>query len=147
MTEQLDLFEAPIGTWEELRAQPCSWFEGVPDRSGVAKYTHCLRSPFDPDRLSRAQRHREGGGFEAWRSDLGGEPRQWAARIVRHLRSLRDSRTFNGLVLELTGYQYTADVALDEAPDHGLWLAVERGLVYWSNDAEPGVVRFAAKHC
>lgn len=46
--------------------------------------------------------------------------------------------------LTLTGRRYTADVALGKPPELGLWLAVERRLVFWSN-LEDGAVWFAVR--
>lgn len=140
---QLSLFEPAPQTFAEVMAAPCRWCEGVPDRSGLAQFTVAIRSPHDPRRLSRKQRHRVGAGFEAWRDDMKGSARGWAAAIVRLLRD-RQSRTFNHIVLDLTARHHTADVALGKPPEDGLWLAVERGLVWWAN-TEDGCVRFAAR--
>jgi hypothetical protein len=93
------------------------------DRSGVAQYVHCIRGADDPERLSRKEQRARGAGFDAWREDMKGEPAAWAERIVELLGD-GTPRTFNRIVLELTGCLYTADVALGKAPDEGLWLAV-----------------------
>lgn len=145
MSAQLELPFSRELSFDELMARPCSWHRGEPDRSGLAAYLVLCRSRFDPERLTRAEARARGGGFEAWRRDMRGDPIAWAAAIVRCLRRLGRSSTFNGLVLELTGRMYTADVAFQKAPEEGLWLAVRRGLVWWSDDAEPGVVRFARR--
>lgn len=129
--------------WGAFMAAPATWHEGLPDRSGLAQYTVALRSPWDPERLTRAEQRATGGGFEAWRKDLVGEPRSWAAAIIRLLRD-GQSRTFNRIVLDLTARQYTADVALGKVPEVGLWLAVERGAIWWANLAD-GAVWFALR--
>jgi hypothetical protein len=132
----------PMKGFEAMMREPCTWNEGVPDRSGLAQYIVAYRCEYDPEPMSRKDKHAQGAGFEAWRTDMKGNPRDWAAAIVRLLRD-RQSRTFNGIVLELTGMQYTADVALGKPPEDGLWLAVERGLVWWASVGE--CTRFAAR--
>lgn len=126
-------------TFDELMARPAAWHVDPPDRSGLAAYRVAIRSPFDPPRTPRTARR---GQELAWRTDLSGNPRRWAAAMVRLLRQDGQSRTFNRLVLDLTARQYTADTALGKAPEAGLWLAVERGLIVWA-DLEDGAVWFS----
>jgi len=126
-------------------AEPCTWYErDLPDRSGVAKYTVAIKAPdTDPEPLSRKAKHAIGSGFEAWRTDLLGTDRQWAARIARLLCHAPHSLTFNAITLHLTGLKHGADSAMGRAPEAGLWLAVERGLIWWANVNDH--VRFARR--
>lgn len=147
------------GAWLE---QPCNWYEDSPFSWGegpggpdyfqegttsprLETFTHLLRGPDDPEPKSRKAKHEDGQGFESWRSDMKGSPRDWAAAIIRELRRAPHSLTFNALCLRLTGGQYTADVAGGQAPDVGLWTAVCRGAVLWTDEIEDRGVLFAAK--
>jgi len=142
MSTQLTLALGDL-TFDEQMARPCTWYTGVPDLSGLAAFVIMIRSPHDPERLTRAEARALGGGWQAWIEDMKGSPVTWAAAIVRLLRD-GQSRTFNRLVLDLTGRLYTADVAAGKAPEQGLWLAVERGLVLWANQ-EDGATWFAVR--
>ncbi len=130
-------------TFEELMARPVTWYSGVPDTSEAFAYVVLIRSPFDPERLRRSEQRKLGRGFEAWREDLRGDPRAWAAKFVRLLRD-GQSRTFNRLVLDATGRLYTADTASGKAPERGLWLAVEKGLLWWAH-LDDGATWFAQR--
>lgn len=57
------LFTIPFA---ELMARPATWHEGIPCLDGLSKYMTMIRSPHDPERLSRKQARELGKGFEAW---------------------------------------------------------------------------------
>jgi hypothetical protein len=107
--------------------------EGPVDRSGAFAYTHLIRAEDAPDETTvRGAKARESGARKAgWAKRLG-TAEEWCARIVEHLATGRP-RTFNRIAVELCGS--TADTVFDEAPDHGLWLAVERGLLLLTFEA------------
>lgn len=95
---------------------------GHVDRSGLSRYTHLIRSSEDFDRTPREFRK---GKETAWRKDLHpGTIIQWRHDILRVLAG-GSSKTFNQIVLEITGGQYTADNAFEKAPDMALWDLVE----------------------
>ncbi len=147
---QLDLFAPAPGSLDAFLARPCTWYEGVPNREGLRQYTVAIRSPFDPKEMTRKQRHARGSGFESWRTDMKKDPPEvWAARFVKLLRRHPHALTFNAMLLHLTGNEYTGDVGMGKPPEAGLWLAVERGLIWWRTEepeAEPfgGPYWFAA---
>jgi len=146
MPAQLELFDGPGLTFEQFMAAPATWYEGLPDLSGLAQFVVLIRSPFDPERRTRSQlqaRHRETGTEPAlaWIRDLKGTPEEWAESICALLED-GQSRTFNRIMLDLTERLYTADVAAGKAPEKGLWLAVERRRVFWAH-LEDGAVWFA----
>lgn len=95
---------------------------GHVDRSGMAKYTHLIRHPDDPERSPRSSRR---GQHSKWRADMrkGSEP-IWSEAILV-LLSDGVPRTFNRMMVELA--DYTADVAAGKAPDRALWALVEAG--------------------
>lgn len=105
--------------------RPWTYYFGLPDRSGAARYTHLVRWNGDPPETKA-----RGGGLRpaGWQKRLGGAE-EWAAEIDALLADGRP-RTFNAIAVQLTGT--TADVVVDEAPDQGLWLLVERGRVAWA---------------
>jgi len=116
MREQLNLFTATPADSDE-------WWSGLPDRSGAARYLHLVRASDDPRRLPRADRK---GDESRWRLDLRGSTASWESNILELLADRRP-RTFNRIVLELTGGRYTADVAFEGSPDAALWLLVDQG--------------------
>lgn len=95
---------------------------GHPDRSGINTFVHIVRSPLDKERLSRKARQEmhENSGTK-WCGDMkkGTKP-QWREKIVSLLGDGK-LRTFNAIVLEASGMEYTADVAHGKAPDSVLW--------------------------
>jgi hypothetical protein len=95
----------------------------VVDRSGIAKYTHIIRAPDDPersdiralpealrDRTARWRRELKSSRVDAWR---------WA---IWQLLSDGQPRTFNRIGVELL--DKTADVLLELPPDRALWSLV-----------------------
>ena len=96
-----------------------SWATGeTVSRRGLAGFLHVVRGVDDPKRLDRKDRE---GRETAWKADLkASSTATWAAKIAAHL-SDGIPRTFNRIVLELSNHEYTADVALEQAPDFALW--------------------------
>lgn len=143
---QLDLFsvladaETVVSTWQ--------YHCGLPDRSGIAAFTHLIRHPSDAQRESREARHeRHDDVSEAaaeWKVTVGGKVEEWSSRIEKLLRD-GEPRTFNAIVLTLTDGRLTADLAGDKPPDKALWKLVEAGTVWWA--CELGVVWFLHRDC
>lgn len=131
MLEQLDLFAPPDAPPTD---DAWSYYTGLPDRSGLARYTVLIRAPGDPERRPREARQAAMGKEAAaveWRAWRAASAEEWRARIVAHLAD-GNPRTFNRIAVELV--DATADVVGDTA-QAGLWLAVERGEVWWTSDA------------
>lgn len=99
--------------------QDATWVTGaVVAREGVDSFLHLVRSPSDPTRLSREERK---GRECAWKNDLRKSSKgRWLAGM-QELLSDGQPRTFNRIVLELSSYEYTADVAFDTVADDALW--------------------------
>lgn len=98
-----------------------AWHTQTPDRSGLSAFTVLIRGPEDPQRSPR----RKGTDPTAWKKKVRkGTPEEWADKIVE-LLSDGAPRTFNAITVELA--DTTADVAFQEQPEKGLWLAVDRG--------------------
>jgi hypothetical protein len=92
------------------------------DRRKQARYTHLIRSADDGEQETRSKRT---CGALAWKLDFHpGTHDKWKALILELLAD-RTPRTFNRIVLELTGYVHTADTAFEKSPDHALWELVE----------------------
>jgi len=97
-------------------------------RGGLAKFTHVIRGPDDPERtdirkLPEAERDR----LALWRHGLKRRPFvELRAPILDHLRD-GVARTFNRVGVEL--FDKTADLLLDLPPDAALWSLVGDGLV------------------
>lgn len=111
---------------------------GLPDRSGVGRYTHLIRALGDPDetRARGAKARHEGAREPGW-AKRAGRPEEWADRIVELLADGRP-RTFNAIAVALLGV--TADALFETPVDAGLWLAVEQRRIGWTPTAPP---RFA----
>lgn len=147
-TEEEEQAERPPEAQAEPEppAEP-QWHGLLPDRAGLSAFTHIIRHPGDEDGIE-VLGHHAGSGRDptAWKQDLKGTPDEWAGRIARLLADGRP-RSFNRIVLELTGGKHHADAAYTAAPDKGLWLAVEQGRVQWRNGehgVEFGIVEGAA---
>jgi len=105
------------------------WTSGPVDRSGPAAYVHLVRSPDDPQRISRAARKDLGKGPVSWCGDMKASAKpEWLERIPELLGDGKP-RTFNAIVLEVSGGVYTADAAFGKAPDNALWELVTAGRV------------------
>jgi hypothetical protein len=95
----------------------------------MVRYVVLIRSPDDPERASRAKN----ADPNEWRWKVNaGTTEEWARRIIQHLAD-GVPRTFNRIMVEIAGI--TADIAFQKAPEHGLWLAVERGYLGWTDKA------------
>ncbi len=140
MSEQLALFAetAPVERVPEwYEAETLSYFSGVPDRSGIAAFTHIIRSAVDGERESREARQRRLGNAAAaveWTTLKRGKVPEWEA-ATEALMLDGTPRTFNGIVLALTDGSMTADTAMDKDPDVALWRLVERGVLRWTERA------------
>lgn len=112
------------------------YFTGLPDLSDpLSRYTLLIRAPWDPQRSSREERReRLGGHHEAateWRQWRKAKPEEWLERILDLMKD-GEPRTFNAMAVELV--DAGADAVGDTA-EAGLWLAVEKGLLWWSSEA------------
>jgi hypothetical protein len=95
----------------------------------MSGYTVLIRAPGDPERAPR----RSGSDPNAWRKKVSvGTAEEWATRIIEH-QADGEPRTFNRIMVEIAGV--TADMAAQEPPERGLWLAVERGYLGWTASA------------
>ena len=99
--------------------QDATWATGaVVAREGLDSFLHLVRSPSDPTRLSREGRK---GRECAWKHDLRKSSKgRWLAGM-QELLSDGQPRTFNRIVLELSSYEYAADVAFGTVADDALW--------------------------
>ncbi len=134
MSEQLELFVGSRASRSWMDADLWAYHEGLPDISGLARYTVLIRAPGDPERRPRENRQAAMGHRAAaveWRAWHKASAEEWRARIVAHLADGMP-RTLNRIAVELV--DATADV-VGEAALAGLWLAVERGEIWWTADA------------
>jgi hypothetical protein len=98
------------------------------DRRGMARFTHIIRAPDDPERsdirkLPEALRDREA----TWRRRLKtSSVKDWKSAIWT-LLSDGQPRTFNRIGVELV--DKTADLLIDLPPDRALWALVAEGRV------------------
>ena len=98
------------------------WVTGeTVSREGLDGFLHIVRAPDDPQRSSREERK---GLACAWKGDMKASSKGAWTEKIRELLADGEPRTFNRIVLELSGLQYSADMALDAAPDHALWALV-----------------------
>ena len=96
----------------------------------LAAFIVMIRSPDDPERMSRrARRKIFGDATDKWRTDLR-DVMRWR-RILLAALAAPDvgARTFNAIVVVACAYEYTADVAAGKAPEHALWWLVENSFV------------------
>ncbi|MCC6810530.1 MAG: hypothetical protein IT381_24080 [Deltaproteobacteria bacterium] len=121
--QQLELFaSAPV----EVTAD---WLTGVlPDRSGMGAYIILIRSPDDPERAPRQKGSDKAPHLTLRKQSIA----KWRDAIAALLEDGR-AVTFNAICLELAGL--TADICLDEVPEHALWSLVEQGRVTYSTEA------------
>lgn len=97
------------------------WHAQVPDLSGAAKYVVIVRGPNDPER----KRKRDPKTSTAWKQLVkGGHVGVWTKRIVELMQDGKP-RTFNHMMVELA--DVTADIAMGNPPEKGLWDAVRQG--------------------
>jgi hypothetical protein len=112
---------------------------GVPDRSGLAQYTHLIRHETDPEETLARGSAEDGRDSTHW-AKIDKSPEAWATKILE-LLSDGKARTFNRICVTLTGT--TADVWAGKPPDDGLWLLVERYQVVYAQ--EHGVIWFLSR--
>lgn len=111
------------------------WLQGLPNRQGLAQYTHLIRSPLDPERSTREERRErygDGASTEWKRLTAKATVDAWMAAIVELLLD-GAPRTFNAICVELA--DITADVAAGKSPDEALWSLVAWRAVQWTNRA------------
>ena len=123
---QPSLLEAP--------APARTWTREPVDLAGTARYMILARSPNDPERRSREDRHAAMGVAAAateWKSLAKVSIEAWAERFMALLADGREA-TFNALCVELA--DVTADVAPDAA-EFALWRLKAAGKVEHTIDA------------
>ena len=113
-----------------IEQEPLFFTGKRPVLSDGAQYTIMIRASDDPERLTREQRRALRGPKVAteWRRGILSLPiPEWKSMITNGLGT--PGKTFNRLVLELTEYEYTADVAGSKNPEKALWELVDAGIV------------------
>lgn len=122
-----------LGFFMASRETRWEYRRGMPDRSGLASFTHLIRW--------------RGDGAETMDRGSGKrDPLHWrkagtVAQFVESIRALMldgRARTFNRICIEMTGA--TSDVWFGKAPDAALWSLVESGELWWA--CEEGAVFF-----
>lgn len=136
MTAQLSLdFDPSEASW--MDAETWTYQTGVPDRTGLGAFVHLIRGPHDGQRESREARQGRLGvevAARQWMTLTRGDVDAWKAAIEKLLGD-GEPRTFNRIVLELTGGSMTADTAFGKDPDDALWALVEDGVLWWTAEA------------
>lgn len=107
------------------------WWVGLPDTGGAAKYVVIIRGKDDPVETKK-RGHVDNPGGISWKEVDKHSPEEWRKRIVTLLKD-GVPRTFNHIAVVLSGH--TADVVFQKNPEKGLWLAVERGELEYTNEA------------
>lgn len=140
MSSQIALFAPKQPSQIALFASrwPWTYHRGLPDRSGLSRYTHLIRSKYDPEEtMARGRlKYDEAGNVVSgrdpthWKSDKQRSVPVFMAEI-RKLLSDGNPRTFNRICVELTGT--TADVMLEKPIDEALWELVAEKSIAWSN--------------
>lgn len=136
---QLCLFGRPEErlTWD--------YHTGLPDRSGMAKYTHLIMWEGDPEEtLGRGKHGREdaderglSGGRDSthWRKTHSVDVYK---QKITELMSDGEPRTFNRICVEITGTN--GNVWFEKEPDLALWALVEEKKLCWA--CELGAIFF-----
>lgn len=128
---QLSFFGEPEArpTWQ--------YHTGLPDRSGLAKYTHLIMWAGDPEEtLGRGfgrNVDRKSNGKPA-----GRKPDHWKHTFsvdvykqkIMELMKDGEPRTFNCICVQITGTN--AHVWFEKEPDLALWSLVEEGRLCWA---------------
>lgn len=106
------------------------------DDPGPGLYTIIIRGPNDEERMTRKERQELWGEESAlrWTRIDDRSPEEYAAAFIELLED-ETPRTFNQLVLEVTGYGFTADQAFGRNPFWGLRQAVADGRLMITNQA------------
>ena len=119
------------------------YYTGLPDRDGMNAYVVLVRAPEDPKRRSRKERQAALGIREAaveWKKLAKLPAAEWADRIVE-LQSDCVPRTFNAIAVTLADAE--ASTMAGKSMEVGLWMAVERGDLWWTNHVP---IRFMHKN-
>lgn len=104
------------------------WTSEPVDRSGLAAFVHLIRDPSDPPEMTRKQRKAAGVSPLAWRTSTAPSTAgEWRSGLLASLAA--GPKTFNRMVVELSGGALTADRASGKAPDKALWALVGEGLL------------------
>lgn len=108
-----------------------TWFTGPFEREGAEVFVHLIRSPDDPERMSREARKKLHGPDSprnevstAWKKMDDISIDGWKEKILAGLKDGK-GRTWNRLILEISDFHYTADVAFKKNPDKALWELVD----------------------
>ena len=110
-----------------------TYHRGMPNRRGLRKFTHLIRSPYDPDEtMARGKANRDPTHWQKTADAV-----TWSRRIARLMRDARP-RTFNAICVELTGTN--GDVWHTKPQDLALWSLVRQGRLAWA--CEEGAVFF-----
>jgi hypothetical protein len=107
------------------------WITRFRRPEGIAAFTFIIRDPSDPERLERDERKAKYGEdvITKWKSKYGLQDKhvpEWRERILE-LLSDGIPRTFNRICLDASGCAFTADVAMEKAPDKALWGLIAEG--------------------
>lgn len=107
-----------------------AWWPKVPPHRmpGAEKFTHIIRSPDDPEPLSREQRRTAGVGTESWKK-AGQGTAVWKKQIMSVLKKSKKPITFNAIVVLATNGKFTADIVAGEDADAALWELVAEGKI------------------
>lgn len=119
--KQLGLFAALEATAER---PVWNYQRGLPDRSGMFRYTHLIQSKYDPDETMGRGRDRDP---LHWKKIAGVEHFEQA---IASLMADGEPRTFNAICVQITGTN--GNVWFEKAPDQALWILVEKGLLAWT---------------
>jgi hypothetical protein len=136
-------------TAPQLALDLSPWSTGVvPDRSGLAAYVIIIRSPNDPDRLSREHRPAEERGavstrrITEMRKRKNADPPAIQATLLALLRE-HGEQTFNALAVR--GWRCTADILFGGVHEEVLWELVAEGAVEFTLTA-PVLFRLVSGH-
>lgn len=108
---------------------------GLPDRSGLARYTHLIRGPEDLDETM--PRHKGRRDPIHWKK-ISQDTSHWKSKILEFFDAHEGPATWNTIAVTITGT--TADIWMDDVPDRALWELVEEFALAWA--CELGCVWF-----
>lgn len=109
---------------------------GIPNRRGLTKYTHLIRSERDPTETMAhgGAKYDDAGNLISGRDPLHWKKTKSVEEFKKGILELLEDgepRTFNAICVELTGT--TADVWFDKPIDQALWALVKDETLAWSN--------------
>lgn len=139
MTAQLDL-----GFAGSSRDDQWTYHCGLPDRSGIAQYTHMIQWGWDPpETRARGAEAREDGARDAGWQKRAATVDEARAAIVGLLSKDAIPRTFNCMTIQLYGSR--ASGFGGSSVEKALWALVAESRLWWA--CEEGAVFFAlAEH-